>query len=201
MTVPVLPSLAGMTIPGNHRKNRWSTIKHDALSGKKTRYPLWTYPLWTYDIPLNFLRSDAVNAELQSLAGFVNSVLGPASLWAFNDTVTPDNAVTAQAFGTGDGVTTGPFQLVRTFGGFTEPVFLLNGTPSIYVAGVLTAPASISAYGAVTFTSAPAAAAALTWTGNFYWPCRFDNDELDYEQMFQLIWTTKTLSFTTEKLP
>ena len=201
MMVPVLPSLPGMTYPGNHRKTAWNTIKHESLSGKRTRYPLYTYPIWKFDLPLNFLRSDSVNAELQSLAGFVNSVLGAATLWAYNDVNTPDNAVTSQAFGTGDGATLGPFQLVRTFGGFTEPVFLTNGTPNIYVNGVLTAPASISAYGAVTFASAPALGAALTWTGAFYWPCRFDDDEMDYEQMMQLIWTTKSLKFSSEKLP
>jgi hypothetical protein len=44
-----------------------------------------------------------------------------------------DNAVAAQTFGVGDG-DQDAFQLVRTLGSFTEPVYDLNGAPSIYKA-------------------------------------------------------------------
>jgi hypothetical protein len=200
MAPPVFPVLAGLAYPVR-RTAVWSTVKHDALSGKKTRFPLWTYPIWRFELPFNFLRSDQINLELQTLAGFINGLLGAATLFAYNDTSTPDNSVTGQLFGTGDGTTLGPFQLCRTFGGFTEPVFLINGVPTIYVAGVPTVPASISAYGGVTFSTAPASGAALTWTGNFYWPCRLDEDTTDYSQMMQLIWELRALKFSSEKLP
>jgi hypothetical protein len=197
MAVPVFPSLPGITYPAK-RSPVWSTVKQDALSGKRVRYPLYTYPIYQYELPISFLRSDSNNLEWQTLAGFINSVQGPAQLWAYSDP--NDSAVTLQGFGQGDG-TTGAFQLVRTLGGFTEPVFLINGTPTIYVAGTPTVPASISAYGVVNFSSPPANGASLQWTGNFYWPCRFDDDAADFEQMMKLIWNLKALKFSSEKLP
>jgi len=197
MAPPVFPSLPGITYP-RRRSQNWSTVKQDAISGKRVRVPLWTFPTYSYEIPISYLRSDSVNLEWQTLVGFINSVLGAGLLWAYNDPT--DNAVTNQGFGEGDGSTT-TFQLVRALGGFTEPVFLLNGTPTIKVAGVLTVPSSFSAYGAVTFASPPANGALLTWTGNFYWPCRFDDDVTDLSQFVQLIWESKALKFSTEKLP
>jgi uncharacterized protein (TIGR02217 family) len=197
MTVPVFPSLPGIAYPVK-RTVQWSTVKGDALSGKRTRFALWTYPVYWYDLPFNFLRSDALTLEWQTLEGFINGVQGAYGLFAYSDP--NDNAVTNQQFGQGDGVTT-TFQLVRSLGGFTIPVFLINGTPTISVAGVVTASASISAYGVVTFASAPANGAALTWTGGYYMPCRFDDDTTDMSQFMRTIWELKSLKFSTEKLP
>jgi uncharacterized protein (TIGR02217 family) len=108
-------------------------------------------------------------------------------------------------FGTGDGVTT-VFQLVRSFGGFVEPVFALSGTPTIKVAGTGVGSFSVDNYGNVTFASAPANGAALTWTGQFLYYCRFDSDELEIEQMMAAsaaggggLHTVKKITFTTEK--
>jgi hypothetical protein len=197
MTLQVFPSLLGLGFPVR-RSTTWRTIKQDALSGKRARFALWTYPLYAYELPFEFLRSDSVNLEWQTLMGFIDSVNGAAQLWAYSDP--DDNAVTAQGFGTGDGHTSS-FQLVRALGGFTVPVFLVNGTPQIFVGGVLTAPASISAYGVVNFTTPPANGALLTWTGSFFWPCRFDDDVADFSKFMNQFWELKSLKFSTEKLP
>ena len=196
MALPVFPALPGLAYPAK-RAAKWSTVKQDALSGKRTRYPLWTYPIYEYDIPFNFLRSDTLQ-EWQALEGFVNSVQGAAQLWAYNDV--NDNTVSGQLNGEGDGVTLS-FQLVRSLGGFTEPVFIINGTPSLTVGGTPATPASISAYGVVTFSSPPPSGAQITWSGSYYWPCRFDDDTTSFEQMFQYIFNCKSLKFSTEKLP
>jgi hypothetical protein len=109
----VFPSLPGITFRVKRTAN-WSSVKQDALSGKRTRYSLFTYPTYSYELQFNFLRSDSVNLEWQTLAGFVNSVAGPAQLFGFLDS--DDNATTNQEFGVGDGATKGPFQLVRALG-------------------------------------------------------------------------------------
>jgi hypothetical protein len=197
MTVPVFPSLPGIAYPVK-RTVQWSTVKADALSGKRARFALWTYPIYQYELPFNFLRSDALTLEWQTLEGFINSVQGGYGLFAYSDP--NDSAVAGQQFGQGDGVSVS-FQLVRALGGFSVPVFLLNGTPTIEVAGVVTAPASISPYGVVTFAAAPASGASLTWTGNYYMPARFDDDTTDFSQFMQTIWELKALKFSTEKLP
>lgn len=197
MSVPVFPLLPGIAYP-RPRAARWDTVKQDALSGKRTRYPLWTFPVYEYELTFSYLRSDANTAEWQALLGFINSVQGAAQLWAYSDP--DDNSVSAQPFGSGDGVSTS-FQLVRTIGGFTEPVFLVKGSPVVKVAGVTVTPASISPYGAVNFASPPAGGAALSWSGSYYWPCRFDEDLTSFSKFLVAIYELKSLKFSTEKLP
>lgn len=87
-------------------------------------------PVYAYTLPYEFLRSDAVWAELQTLVGFYNLRGGPFDSFLFTDP--DDNAVTAQPFGVGDG-STAVFQLVRSYGGFAEPVRDLNGAPVLSI--------------------------------------------------------------------
>lgn len=92
-----------------------------------------------------------------------------------------DNSATLEAFGTGDGVTA-TFQLRKnyTVGSdthlrtITRPVSAI----SIYKAGVLQSSGYTVNYdtGSVLFSSIPGAAAALTWSGSFDVPVRFDTD-------------------------
>lgn len=197
-TGPVLPALPGLTF-SRKRSPTWSGIKNDALSGKKTRFSLFTYPTYAYEIPISYLKTDAITQQWQSLIGFINSLAGSVGLFGYSDPL--DSIVTNQEFGVGDGITAGPFQLVRAFGGFVEPVFLLNGAPVITVAGTPTSAFTVDNYGRVTFTSAPANNAALVWSGAFYWPCRFDDDATEFEQFVSNLFSVKALKFTTEKLP
>jgi uncharacterized protein (TIGR02217 family) len=197
----VFPTLPLLTFPAK-RSLVWSGIKNESLSGKRSRYSLFSYPIWAWDLQITGLRTAAAFAEWQTFVGFMNSLNGTVGLFGYTDFV--DNAVTAQSFGSGNGVATGPFQLVRTVGGFTEPVFLLNGAPSIYVAGVLqtlNTNYTIDNYGNVTFTTPPANGAALTWTGSFYWPCRFDDDETAMSLFVSSIYDLKSIKFRSEKLP
>jgi uncharacterized protein (TIGR02217 family) len=53
---------------------------------------------------------------------------------------------------------------------------------------------TIGPLGKITFNSAPAAAAALTWSGNFMFLCRFDDDSLDTAQMMNGLWSASGLS-------
>jgi hypothetical protein len=195
----VFPSLLGVAWPVA-RVQRWDSVKQDDLSGKKIRTSLFSYPIYNYDLKFNFLRSVAALQEYQQLKDFISTVAGATYLWAFNDV--NDNSVTAQAFGTGNG-STQFFQLVRRLSSFTEPVFILNGNPTIYVNGsskILGTDYNISATGNVAFHIAPALNAVLTWTGSFYWPCRFDEDQTQFENFYQSLWSLKTLKFSTEKV-
>lgn len=198
-TGPVFPPLGGETYPKKLTIN-WSSVKQDALSGRRSRFSLFTYPTHSYELPFSYLRSDS-NAEWQTLAGFINSVNGPVQLFGYADP--DDNLAVNQEFAVGDGTTLGPFQLVRSLGGFVEPVFLLNGNPTIKVAGTLTTNWTVDAYGRVTFTSgnAPGSAAAVTWSGEYYIPCRFDEDSTDYNKFLAKIFENKALKFSSEKLP
>lgn len=169
------------------RRPIWSTRVQTARSGIEYRAANWSYPIWEWEITYELLREYGGNTEFRTLAGFFNQVRGGFDDFLYADD--GDYTVTDQSFGTGDGSDT-TFQLYRTLGGFTEPVRGLNGTPTVKVAGSTVSPASISTTGLVTFSSAPANGAALTWTGNFYWRVRFGDDMVDFEQFLSRFWMT-----------
>lgn len=199
MTAPVFPTFPGLTFPIK-RIPLWSTIRQESIGGQTPRFALWSYPRYRYELTFEVLRRYGAYAELDSILSFYHSLAGAAGVFQYTDGT--DNAATAQAFGTGDGTATA-FQLVRSFGGFTEPVFAPAGAPSIFKAGVLqtlTTHYGIGSTGLVTFASAPANGVALTWTGAFNWFCQFDDDELGLRQDFADRWAIETLRFTTIKL-
>lgn len=198
MSDAVFPSLPGLKW-NIKRASLWKTLKQESVSGKEMSVALMTYPNRRYSLAYEVLRAGA-EAELQTLEGFFNLRQGSHDTFLYSDP--DDSAVTDQSFGTGDGSTT-VFYLARTRGGFTEPVQALNGAPTIKVAGVTKAtPAdySISATGVVTFTSAPANGAALTWTGSYYWRCKFLQDAAEFDQFLQDLWQLQRIEFRTVKI-
>jgi hypothetical protein len=48
---------------------------------------------------------------------------------------------------------------------------------------------TIGSLGQITFNSAPASSAILTWSGQFMFLVRFDQDDLDVQQMMQGLWS------------
>jgi len=189
----VFPTLAGVAWP-KPKAPIWKTTVQQAVSGRELRAAFRQYPLYKFTLTHDFLRADSTNAELQTLLGFFNARKGSWDSFLYTDPL--DNAVTAQSFGTGDGATT-QFQLVRSFGGDIEPVMNLNGNPSVYKAGVLQTLGSgyTISNGLVTFATAPANGAALTWTGSYYYRCRFERDSEDFEGFLQDLWSLKKISF------
>lgn len=201
MSNSVFPTLAGIGW-GYRRSPMFDTRIQKSVSGKELRTAYMAYPLWKYTLTYEVLRDDTVNNELKTLAGFFLARQGQYDSFLFTDP--DDSSVTAQSFGTGDGTTTA-FQLIRTYGGFAEPVQNVNGTPSIYVAGVLktvTTHYTISSTGLVTFTAGniPTAGQALTWTGSYYQRCRFLMDAADFEKFMKQLWELKKVEFQTVKL-
>lgn len=193
MSDVVFPVLPGLAWP-KPKAPIWHTKVQQAVSGRELRAAFRQYPVYKFTLTHDFLRADSTNAELQTLLGFFNARKGSWDSFLYVDPL--DNAVTAQGFGTGDGATT-QFQLVRTFGGDIEPVMNLNGNPAIYKAGVLQTLGSgyTLSNGLVTFATAPANGAALTWTGSYYYRCRFERDSEDFEGFLQDLWSLKKIAF------
>lgn len=54
---------------------------------------------------------------------------------------------------------------------------------------------TVSSTGLVTFAPAPSAAAALTWSGGYYWRCAFLKDEQEFEEFMRLLYTTRAVEF------
>lgn len=207
MAYPVFPSLAGLGWPVV-RTRTGKTLVQEATSGKETRVQLWTYPRYKWSLQFDVLRTDAALAEFQTLMGFVNQVAGQAQPFLYTDP--DDQQVTAQNIGTGDGATT-QFQLVRILGGFTEPVQAIgpgNGTLSVN-GSALTYGTSAGQWhwnndfglgGTLTIVTAPAAGAAITWTGSYYWLCRLLSDDAAFSADMQGFYSLKKLEFQQVKL-
>ncbi|WP_242923297.1 DUF2460 domain-containing protein [Caulobacter sp. CCUG 60055] len=96
------------------------------------------------------------------------------------------------------------FQLNRTVGAnspspFVEPVAVIWTQPTVTVGGAATTAFTIGPYGAIQFSTAPAAGAQIVWSGQFLFLCRFDEDQLDATQMFKDLWSQGGLNFVTIK--
>jgi uncharacterized protein (TIGR02217 family) len=198
MSDAVFPSLPGLRW-NIKRTPIWKTLAAESASGKEMSVALMTYPLRRYSLSYEVLRAGA-EAELQQLEGFFNLRYGSHDTFLYDDP--DDKSVTNQTFGTGN-ASTKTFALARTRGSFTEPVQSVNGAPTIKVAGVTKTAGTdytISAAGVVTFTVAPANGAALTWTGNYYWRCKFKQDMAEFDQFLKDLWQLQRLEFRTVKL-
>jgi uncharacterized protein (TIGR02217 family) len=195
MTTPVFPQLPGLGWPLT-RSPVWKTGIQTTQSGRELRTSFMSYPLYKWSANFEVLRTAASYTEFQQLIGFFNSCAGSFQLFNFMDP--DDNAVTAQNFGTGDGVTN-VFQLVKSYGGFVEPV-LAPLSFTIYVAGTATGATVNTSTGTVTFSTAPASGAALTWTGTYYYPCRFLADTYDFDRAMSTFYGVSKFEFQSCKL-
>lgn len=194
-----MSNLVFPTLPGLEwnvtRAPIWSTTKKASASGRQFRVANFSFPRYKYTMSFSVLRTGGSWTELSQLVGLFNQVYGDFDSWLFTD---PDDyTVTAQPMGTGDGVTR-TYQLVRTWGGFVEPVYDTNSTPLIYVAGALKTAGTdytISATGLVTFTVAPTGGQALTWTGTYYRRVVFSQASYEFNKFMQNLWELKRLDF------
>ena len=192
---PTLPGLAWNVV----LTPTFSTCVKRSVSGREVRAAFQAYPLWKLSLSYEFLRDGKSGVDLDTLIGFFLMLKGQ---WdSFLYTAPSDNSVTAMSFGSGNGSAT-QFQLTRALGAggfsFTEPVQNLNGSPLIYKAGVLQTAGTnytIDSAGFVTFTTAPGAGQALTWTGSFYYRCRFLQDTAEFSNFMQDFWELKKLEF------
>ena len=194
MSNVVLPTLAGLTWDIS-AKPEFTTRTHRAMSGYEVRAAFRIYPLWNFSLKYDVLRDNTANNELKSIIGFFNSRQGAFDSFLYAPPA--DSSVTLMSFGAGTGAQT-IFQITRSYGGYTEPLNNLNSAPLIYVAGVLktvTTDYTINSVGVVTFVVAPANGAALTWTGTYYYRCRFLSDMIDPMQFVQNIYSLSKLDF------
>lgn len=191
MSNSVYPVLPGLEFPVTRQVVPPPVTTFTTPSRREYRGRSATLPLYRYSLSYEFLRGDAVLAEWQTLEGFYKLMGGDFDTFLFTDP--DDNAVAAMPFGTGNGSTTA-FQLVRALGGFAEAIFDLNGAPLVFKAGVLQSTPSqysVSSSGLVTFTAAPSAGQALTWTGSFYRRCRFSRGQLEFQKFMRDFWQAK----------
>lgn len=184
---PILPGLAWDI----KKTPQFFTKTQRSASGLEVRLSFSGVPLWNFELAYEFLREDASFAELSDLLGFFCACGGDFDDWLFTDP--SDCQAVDQQFGTGDGATK-DFQLGRYFGSFFEPISNVNALTNIKMAGTETTAFTI-VDGLVSFTSPPAAGAALTWNGSYYFRCRFTDPQQEYQNFASKLWELQSCSF------
>ena len=187
---------------GLKKTPNFNTVRQKGSAGVNAGIALKPYPTWDFEFSLDNItghEQTAASVVAQFIGTFM-ATAGGAGLWLFTDP--QDNTLTVAQFGTGDG-TSKIFQLSRNIYGQPDIIQNTNGTPVIKVNGTITAPASISTTGVVTFTTAPASAAVLTWSGSFYYLCRFSEDTIDSTRNFTVNngvdhWMIQGVKFSSE---
>jgi hypothetical protein len=195
---PSFPTLAGQGW-SVHKKPTFSTIVASHVSGREVRDALYANPIWQFELTFDGLdgtsgANGALGPEsLQALMGLYLQMQGQFGTFLFVDPT--DNFALNQTLGTGDGATTA-FTLTRTLGGFTEPVGWATSVSAVSVGGAaLTSGWSIATPNSLTFATAPAAGAAVEASFAYAFLCRFDGDDLDFEQFMSNLWRAESVKF------
>lgn len=212
---PTLPGLTFNTV----RSPIWHSRVQKAISGKQSAiadqvYPLMQFTLLYDDSSGGGLRDvgapgfTSATSEIRTLLGFFNQMMGRWDTFLFQD---PEFSWAAlEPFGIGDGATRlfpitasyqneggpGAPELIQNFNGPVE--LFANGAliaADTYTLGPSLAPLVNAGY--VLFNAAPAEGVPLTWSGNFYYRCRFDEDMYEWTKVMKAIWSLKKISFTS----
>jgi uncharacterized protein DUF2460 len=198
MSYPILSSSVKWKLESYKKTPVFNTVvQKNAASRGNAATSLKPYPTWDFgvELPTNVSSLLTSSSIVSQFVGCFAAAQGQGGLFLYSDYT--DNSVTTGMSGMLD-VTSGSatpmssvangsstqFQLVRSLGGLAWDVIQnLNGTPSIYVNGSLlpSSDYSISSTGVVTFSygspaGGPPNGATLTWSGNFYFLCRFGED-------------------------
>lgn len=197
MSSLIYPALPGLGFNFT-RTPIWSTEKQQAVSGLETRASMQAFPRYQYTLTYEFLRARAGLTELQTLIGFYNKVGGSFDNFSFDDP--DDNSVTGQGLGTGDGATM-TFQMVRTFGGWTDPILAVNAISAVYIDGAVQSGDSyaVDNMGLLTFTAAPGDGLPVTADFTYYWRSRFVDDQYDFDKFMHQLWQQQQLQIITVK--
>jgi hypothetical protein len=205
MSFPVMPTLPISMQGGIHKTPSFNTLLQKGTAGINAAVSLKPFPTWNFEWELDNIQgneSDAQSAVALFLGMFMR-VNGSANLWLFTDP--QDHSVTNMPFGIADGKSIS-FQLSRQIGGAVDIVQNVVGTPTIFLNGSLSVPASISPSGVVTITEVPGAGVVLTWTGQFQYLVRFADDVQDATRTFTTNsgvdqWSIGSIKFNSEFQP
>lgn len=198
MSTVDFPTLLGLGWPV--RTPIFNNLYQQASNLKESSATLASAPRWKWKLPFEMLRDDA-NNELKTLVGFVCTRLGSSDK-TFLFTDPDDNSVTAQGGGSGDGATK-IFQLVRTYGGFVEPIAAPITVANLKVNNVAKSNPTDYTFdtttGLLTFVVAPGNGLAIVYDLTYKWRCRFLNDSNDFEKFLFQMWSQKGIEFISVK--
>jgi hypothetical protein len=202
---PALPTLAGLSW-SRHKKPGFSTRVASHVSGREVRVALMSYPLYEFEAVYNGLssatgptlaQSGLGAASLQTLMGFFLQLQGQFATFLYTDP--DDNAVTGQAFATGDG-STASFTIERSLGGFLEPVGWVTTLSNVYLNSVPQASGyTLTVPNTLTFTTAPGVGMIVAADFSYAFQCRFVDDQMDFEEFMACLWRLASMRFRSIK--
>lgn len=194
---PLFPSLPGQGW-SVHKRPTFSTRVASHVSGREVRTALYALTLYEFELTFESLASASGyggvgTGSLQTLLGFYNTCQGQLGSFLYVDPT--DSAVHAQPLGIGDGTTT-TFTLARTIGPILEAAPWVTQISAVSVGGVpQSAGWSLTMPNILTFTSPPAAGAAVTADFTYAFLCRFLDDAQDFENVMGGLWQLASLKF------
>lgn len=206
MSSLIFPTLVGQSIDVT-RSPLWDgSSVTTAVSGKETSIAYWNNPRWQWTIKFELLRRGVrygINrTELDSLIGFFNLIRGQFDSFLYNEP--DDNSVLAQGLGNYNGV---GMQLIRTLGGFTEPVLAPNVVQNVLANGVPVSPSNytVSAWGSaspgvITFTASPPNVGdPIVADIVYYWPVRFVDKQMDFKKFMNQLYANEGVKMISKK--
>ena len=199
----IYPTFQGLSC-NKEKTPVWKTNIYEATSGMETRISKWSFPRYKISLNYNFMTDNAIQSasldkgELEKLQGFFNKVGGNFQDFLYYDEV--ENTCTNQQFGVGNG-TEKKFQLKRSLPDWIEPVNGILQAPAIKKNGTAVNVNSFSwdNYGRITFNTAPANNAVLTWSGTYYFRVRFEDEELELTRTWDGLWEGIEVKLITVK--
>jgi uncharacterized protein (TIGR02217 family) len=211
MSDVLFPDLGGLTWDYKLTPVGGSTLIQTAVSGREVRAAFWTMPKFKIQLTYNYLHADpswkpdpSGNSELDQLMGFFLSRQGSFDSFLLDlgqlTRKPQESFADGQNIGTGDGTSTKTYQLTVNRGGFNLPIQNpAGGRAAIQVAGVakvqgtdynitngIIQPLTVFANGGVVLAQF-----------NWYLRCRFEKDELDFNNFMYQLWDSKQVDLIT----
>jgi hypothetical protein len=200
-----MPTMPLSMAAGLKKSPNFNTVRQKGSAGINSGIALKPYATWDFEFSMDNIvgHEHTASSVVAQFFGTYMATAGGAGLFLFQDV--QDNSATGAQFGTGNGTTTA-FQLSRNIFGYPDIIQNTIGTPTIFVNGGVADPSSISATGVITFASAPPPDSILTWTGNFFYLCRFSEDTVDATRVFTINngldhWIFQGIKFSSEFAP
>lgn len=217
MTMQVYPTIRGLTWQGK-RIPRFDTLVQQASSGREVRLAYYTDPIWRWELNYNYIKDNPndlmpgeSDTDLVILQGFFLQMQGRLEPFLFDDTnageepgAGPWDFVSGQNIASGDG-TTDTFQLIRTTGGFVESIQApyTDPPPTAELDGIAQTfgtDYSVDATGHLVFATPPGLGVQITSTFSYYFPVRFDDDQMDLDTMMYQLWELKRVNLVQVRL-
>lgn len=201
MSLPVFPQLPGQGW-SVHKRPTFSTRTVAHVSGREIRVPLYSQALYEFELTFDALTANTAwpglgANSLQSLMGLYLQCQGQYGTFLYTDP--SDKEAMGQTIGVGDG-STSVFTFQRSLGGVVEIVSYVTDVANISVNGLaLQGGWSLTEPNKVTFASPPVAGAPIVTDFSFAYECRFLDDQNDFENFMDGLWTVASLKFRSVK--